>query len=150
MKPPNAALAVLNDALSACGNVPDNAKSSIESSKREVESYRKSTERLLKGLQLSGYEQMAKAAFNAGDAGTYERARNERIKLLTSPEDKRDLSILYGVMAEELVTLTADRAKGADLWAKARQAGLEAQPEHTESLTRWYEQNKAVWWPEGK
>ena len=143
----NAALAALNDALSACGNIPDNAKSSIENSKREVEMYRKSTERQLKGAQIAGYERMAKAAFNAGDAGTYERACNERINLLTAPEDKRDLSSLYGAMAEDLVTLTADRAKGADLWAKAGQTALEAQPEHTESLTQWYEHNKPVWWP---
>lgn len=112
--------------------------------------YRQTTERQLKGALLSGYARMAKGAFNAGDVGTYEQAQNEQIKLLTKPEDKRDLSSVYGAMANDVVTLTGARDKGADLWAKAKQAALEAQPEHTQSLTQWYEQNKPVWWPEGR
>ena len=53
-------------------------------------------------------------------------------------------------MAGDLVTLTGDRNKGADLWDKARQADMEARRDTAEGRRRWYDQNRPAWLPEGK
>jgi hypothetical protein len=136
----NKALEALNEALSACGNIPQDGKSYIENFKREVEMYRQSTERQLKAAVLAGYDGMARTAFNAGDVGTYERAQNERIKVLTQPEDKDTLSSVYAQMAQDLVTLTGDRTKGDELSDKAMQLDAEARPDKAETRRRYYDQ----------
>ena len=146
----NTALAAANDALSACANIPQEAKSSIENSKREVEMYRKSTERIPKGAGLLGNAGIARAAFNAGDAATYERAQEERIKLLAAPEDKNDLAGVYYEMAEDLIVLTGDRNKSADLKEKSIQLQIELEPGKAEQIRKRAESNRPAWWPEGK
>lgn len=146
----NNAFAAVCEAFSACTNLSQQQKSSIENSRREVEMFRSSTERLPKAVRLAGYEWVSNAAYHAGDAGAYEQAQNERIKLMTAPEDKRFVGGVYSQMAQDLVTLTGDRNKSADLLDKAVQADIDYEPGKADQIRKRAESSRPAWWPEGK
>jgi len=144
-----AAFESTNNMLAACSDIPEDGKKKVEQTSKEIEMSRQSAERGYRAGQEVEHARMARAALYAGDVGLYERAQAERIKLLSRPEDKRDLAGVYRAMANDLVVLTGDRSKGEDLLAKALQADIESRPDQAESQRQWY-RNNAVWWPRGR
>jgi len=140
----------LNNALAACSNIPESGAKRIESVKREISQQREFTERAYPKGVAGFYDSMARAAILAGDIGIYEKARAEQIKLMSKPEDKRDLGSLYRVMADESVILTGDRTKGAAMLDRAMELEIEVQPDRAKEITQRYQDRRPAWWPAEK
>ncbi len=88
------------------------------------------------------------AAWQAGDAGTYEAALAQRRALpATTPAEKEDLAQVLYRAADPVATLSGDGAKAAELLEQAHAIDLELHPEHAESWKKSWESNRPAWWP---